>query len=122
MRPATVLAAVPAILASAGSAAPPAGDLMELYRTANSYEISATRRSCADAALLPRLTAARQRMRSAERRLTATYGADALRRNQVPMIVVGDPCANRAAAADALANFDYAVAYLETALAQAQRR
>jgi hypothetical protein len=117
-----VLTVIPAILASAGTAAPPPEDPLALYRTANSYEISASRRSCADAALLPRLAAARQRMRAAERRLSAAYGAGALRRNQVPLMVVGDPCANPAAAANALANFDDAVARLETALAGRRRR
>jgi hypothetical protein len=110
------------ILASAVAAAPAPGELLALYRTANSWGISATRRSCADAALLPRLASVRHRMRAAERRLSAAYRAEALRRNQVPLMVVGDPCANPAAAADSLANFDDAVVELETALARMRRR
>jgi hypothetical protein len=97
-------------------------DLLDRYRTANTWEISAVRRGCADASLRPRLAGARRRLAAARRRLTASFGADALRRNEVPLVVVGDPCANRAAAANAVIEFDFAVAHLETALARARGR
>ena len=97
-------------------------DLLDLYRTANSWGMSAVRRSCADASLRPRLEGARRRLAVARRRLTATFGAEALRRNEVPMIVADDACANRPAAANAVIEFDFAVVHLETALARRRAR
>ena len=115
---------IAALLLAALLAAQPAaaGDALALYRMASTYETSAVRRSCADATLGPRLAAARRRLRQAERRLAARYGRAALRRNQVALLVSGDPCANRAAAANSLAGFQDAAERLEAALAGARRR
>jgi hypothetical protein len=120
-------AALAALAALAGAAAapagpPPGGSLLPLYRMAHAYEVSAFNRSCADVSLRPGLEAARHRLEAARRRLAAAYGEDALRHEEIPLMVPGDPCANPAAARNSAREFDLAVARLETALARARRR
>ena len=91
----------------------PTDELLNLYRMANAYQTSATRRSCADASLGPRLAATRQRMDQARSRMTDRYGAERLRASEVAIVTAGDVCADPGGAATSLANFDFAVARLE---------
>jgi hypothetical protein len=117
------LAILATALAAPAAAGPPRGEsLIPLYRMAHAYEVSAFNRSCADVSLRPGLEAARRRLEAARRRLAAAYGEDALRHQEIPVMVPGDPCANAAAARNSAREFDLAVARLETALARARRR
>jgi hypothetical protein len=110
--------AAPVVVAPAASGpakAPPV--LLNFYKDADAYRVSAERRLCANPSLGPRLEALQRRFAAATQALVARYGREQVDAARVAVVTSGsDLCTNRAAAATSLASFEAAVSDFEAAL------
>ena len=107
--------APPAPVAVAAVKAPP--ELLNFYKDADAYRVSAERRLCANASLGPRLEALQRRFAAATQTLVGRYGREQVEAARVAVVTTGtDLCTNRAAAGTSLNSFEAAVSDLEAAL------
>jgi len=107
--------AAPVAVAAAPTKAPP--ELLNFYKDADAYRVSAERRLCANPSLGPRLETLQRRFAAASQRLVARYGREQVDAARVAVVTSGsDLCTNMAALTTSLASFEAAISDLEAAL------
>ena len=91
--------------------------LLNFYKDADAYRVSAERRLCANPTLGARLESLQRRLAAATQTLVARYGREQVDSARVAVVTSGsDLCTNRVAAETSLASFEAAVSDLEAAL------
>ena len=109
------VAVAPVAAAAVPAKAPP--ELLNFYKDADAYRVSAERRLCANPSLGPRLEALQRRFAAATQALVARYGREQVDAARVNVVTSGtDLCSNRTALATSLASFEAAISDLEAAL------
>jgi len=107
--------APPAPVAAVPATAPP--ELLNFYKDADAYRVSAERRLCANPSLGSRLETLQRRFAAATQVLVARYGREQVDASRVSVVTSGaDLCTNRTALATSLASFEAAISDLEAAL------
>jgi hypothetical protein len=113
--PAPPAPAASAVLAPVQAKAPL--ELLNFYKDADAYRVSAERRLCANPSAGPRLETLQRRFAAATQALVARYGREQADAARVAVVTSGsDLCTNRAALATSLSSFEAAISDLEAAL------